>query len=188
MESPLRRLFLWLMPSTTLSTKQKIAAVVRLEQGETVTDVAKDVGCSRRALGQWRNIIVEKRPDKFPNLAGAASDDVMADQAAVEIDALKDKIKTAADMVLEQLMELVPHEKRMDKVAVAFGILTDKLQVLQGKPTSIHGEVPVVDDGATPAQLEAQIAEIRMRREREESAPPDVGSGEAHTPRLKEKS
>lgn len=172
------------MAKRTLTNREKVQAVARLEAGESLQSVARDVGCAQPSLRRWRNKLVDARPDLFPNLSGKGDVEGQAQAAAAIADQIKEKLELRADKLLGQIDKLIPTEQRLDKAAIALGIFIDKLQVMQGKPSSITAETLAVPEDATPAQLETAIAEIRARREREPSqeVPPDVGSGGAHTP------
>lgn len=169
------------MPRRSYTTRDKVQAVARLEAGESVRDVSKALGCSTKQLAKWRDRLVELRPELFPNLSGAANPEEMAEEAAEIAQRIKEKTERTIETLLDRLLQLAPHENRFDKVAIAFGILSDKLAVAQGKPTAITGEVLSLPDDATPEQLTSTIEELRRRRQQ---APPDVGSGGAQKPQL----
>ena len=134
--------------------EQKAHAVARVHTGESVNKVASDIGCSRASLKEWL--------DKVPQ---SGTEKTVSERVSEITEQIEQKQAETRKALIDRIGELVPECGSLKDVATAYGILTDKMLVAQGKPTQIQGQAIAIGDG-TPEELERTVDELRKRRER----------------------
>lgn len=138
--------------------EEKAQAVGRVLAGESREQVAKDIGVAASTVKRWIAAAQRSETDAEKTLA----------QSAEEIgERLKQKQEEVRELLLDRIESLIPQSKSLKDVSTAYGIVTDKMLLAQGKPTSIHGQALALPDDATPEQVVAVADELRARRERE---------------------
>ena len=140
--------------------EQKAQAVARVKTGDnTIEQIAKDVGCTDSTLRRWVSEVSAEITDEK----------TVAERVAEITEQIEQKQVETRKALLDRIEQLVPQAKSLKDVATAYGILTDKMLVAQGKPTTIQGQAVAVGDGSTE-DLEKLANELKNRRERSGAA------------------
>lgn len=147
------------MPQFT--EEQKAQAVALVNAGETSrTKIAKKLGCSKSTISRW--VASADRAETEPEKS-------LAEKAGEIAETIKVRQQEIRNILLDRIGELVPETNNLQAVATAYGIVTDKALLAEGKPTTIQGQALVVGDGS-PEELEATVEELRNRRLKNEPA------------------
>lgn len=132
----------------------KATAVARVLAGESRRKVAAGLGVSDGTVRRWVGK-AERRE--------TAQEEKLAEQAAEVVADIEARQREARAVLLERIVALVPDSDSLREVATAYGIVTDKVLLAEGKPTSRSEEVTVSRVERVAGQLD-ELAARRARR------------------------
>jgi len=128
------------------------AALATLESnGGNLARTMRDTGIARDTLKRWRD---EKSPAKK-----APVERRMPEARATLTDRLRDFIDAALGVAPDKL-----HDANLRDVFTSVGIAIDKLQLLEGRPTSIDEVRDALSDDDRAARVAALLDRARARR------------------------
>ena len=132
------------------TTEQQAHAVARVEAGESQREVAADFAVSHTTIGRWIEGARRAETDHEKKVASAA----------MEIAAsIKKREAEARLALLDRLVSMASDcGDNVQQIATAYGILTDKANVAQGRPSSIFGRSPDERDAEIERLLEEEMA------------------------------
>jgi transposase-like protein len=149
------------MPRYTPAQKSEALAVY-LTTG-SLSAAAREMGCAVSTVKQW----VER--EQSSGIEGENHSPIV-DEAERIAQAIRDKQEQVRETLLDRLAFLAKDSTDLKGVATAYGIVTDKALLAQGKPTAITGEAMAFPVDASPDQLVGIADELRRRRERHAAA------------------
>jgi transposase-like protein len=151
------------MPRYTPAQKSEALAVYLTTH--SLNAAARKMGCSPSTIKTW----VEDAQLEGP--IGPGDQNEIVDEAERIAQAIRDKQEQVRETLLDRLAFLAKDSTDLKGVATAYGIVTDKALLAQGKPTAITGEAMAFPADASPDQLVGIADELRRRRERHAAAP-----------------
>ena len=134
------------------TSDDKAAALAALESnGGNVAKTAEELGMSRTTLRRWN---AENGHEKRPDIQAR-----MPEARATLADRLRHFVDTALGVAPDKL-----HDANLRDVMTGVGIAIDKLQLLEGKPTSIDEVRDALSDDERAARVAALLDRARTRR------------------------
>jgi transposase-like protein len=151
------------MPRYTPAQKSEALAYY-LTTG-SMSAAARQMGCSVSTVKTWVDD-AQLNPS-----AETVDQNEIVDEAERIAQAIRDKQEQVREKLLDRLAFLAKDSTDLKGVATAYGIVTDKALLAQGKPTAITGEAMAFPVDASPDQLVGIADELRRRREQHVAAP-----------------
>lgn len=147
----------------TYSDEVKAQAVARIRAGEaTATQIAEEIGASHNTVKEW-----ERKAERPPETDAEK-------RLADKIDGIHERIEAKQESIREKLLdrieELVPTEMDLRSATTAYGIITDKQLLAQGKPTAITAEGIAIPADASALELRRTADELRRRMDTSEES------------------
>jgi len=150
------------MPRYNKETKAQ--AVARIKAGDkTASAIAIELGAGHNTVLKWV-------ADYEAEQTGTDSEKELATAVNEIRESIERKQEEVRDLLLKRIEALIPSTDDLKAVATAYGIVTDKQLLAQGKPTSITAQGVAIPADATPLQLREQAAALGRKMQQADKA------------------
>lgn len=142
------------MPRYTPAQRSEALAVYQLTGN--MSAAAREVGATINAVKRWI---------QMAELQETEADKTLAEDSERRAEAIRDTQERVRQALLDRMVLLAGQVENVRDAATAYGILTDKALLAQGRPTQIHGEQIAIPADAGPDELAELADRLRERRE-----------------------